>query len=84
MDKKQVTTMRAFGYAIETLPGRTIPKMTYYKNGETFPNAPADPYHMERYLKRGFTLTPQKPEIVGAVEIAVAPTIKRTYRRRKK
>jgi len=64
MDKGQKTTMGLFGYMVEELPGKTIPKMTYYKleNGiqVVLPNLPADPYHMSRYLKRGFTLEPQK------------------------
>ncbi len=62
MDKQQIQTMRLFGYSIEELPGRTVPKATYYKveNGQivSLPNLPADPYHMSRYLRRGFTLQP--------------------------
>ncbi len=64
MDKGQLNTLKLFGYAVEELPGKTIPKMTYYKseNGQEviLPNLPADPYHMSRYLKRGFTLEPSK------------------------
>lgn len=61
MDKKQAQTMKAFGYTMEDI-GKTCPKTTYYnQQGEALPNLPADPYHMERYLKRGFTLTPPGP-----------------------
>ena len=66
MDKSQLNVMRVFGYAIEELPSRTIPKTTYYKveNGSvvTLHGLPADPYHMQRYLKRGFTLEVPKLE----------------------
>lgn len=61
MDKAQIRTMGLFGYAVEELPGKPLPKMTYYKieRGEVvaMPGLPADPHNMERYLKRGFTLT---------------------------
>jgi len=37
-------------------------KITYYKStGEALPNMPADPWHMERYLARGFTLVRPSP-----------------------
>ena len=37
-------------------------RLTYYKpDGEGLPHLPADPWSMERYLKRGFTLVP--PEL---------------------
>ena len=62
MDRGQLNTIKLFGYSVEELPGKTLPKMTYYKseNGQevALPNLPADPYHMSRYLKRGFTLKP--------------------------
>lgn len=61
-----------FGYSVEILKGlKTVPKMTYYKpNGDALPGLPSDPYHLEKYLKRGFTLTPpqtkpQEGEPVG-------------------
>ena len=60
MDKGQLNTLKLFGFTIEELPGKVIPKMTYYRleNNKVveLPNLPADPYHMERYLRRGFTL----------------------------
>ena len=67
MDKGQIRTMQLFGYSVEEIPGRTIPKVTYYKeeNGQIveLANLPADPYHMQRYLKRGFVLKrPPQPE----------------------
>ena len=34
-------------------------RATYYKpDGEAMPGLPADPEHMQRYMARGFTLTP--------------------------
>jgi len=64
MDKGQLTTLKLFGFTVEELPGKKIPKMTYYKseNGQEviLPNLPADPYHMAKYLKRGFRLEPTK------------------------
>ncbi len=62
MDKAQIRTMGLFGYSVEELPGKPIPKATYYKveRGEVvpMPGLPADPHNMSRYLKRGFTLQP--------------------------
>ncbi len=64
MDRSQLTTLKLFGFVVEELPGKRIPKMTYYKseNGQEIrlPNLPADSYHMSRYLKRGFRLEPMK------------------------
>ncbi len=41
---------------------RPIQRLTYYApDGRELPNLPADAYHLERYLKRGFTL--QKPQV---------------------
>lgn len=51
------------GYYIQDL-GTWPAKATYYKpSGEAMPNLPADPYSMERYLKRGFTLVPPTPSL---------------------
>lgn len=62
MDKEQIRTMGLFGYSVEELPGKPLPKMTYYKVDKgvvvPMPGLPADPHNMTRYLKRGFTLTP--------------------------
>ena len=45
------------GYAIRI--DRWPTRATYYKaDGEAMPNLPADPWSMQRYLARGFTLVP--------------------------
>lgn len=64
MDKKQIATMSAFGYSIEELKGlKVTPRMTFYnREGNPIEGLPADSYHMARYLKRGFTLTPPSPK----------------------
>ncbi len=62
MDKKQRQTFEQLGYGLEELGIKdgiqTTPKITLYKDGEAHPNMPADSYHLNRYLKRGFTPTP--------------------------
>ena len=41
-------------------------KLTFYKKtGEAMPNLPADPWSMERYLKRGLTLTKPTEEQIA-------------------
>jgi hypothetical protein len=62
MDKEQVKTLNTFGYSITELPNlKKVPTMTFYnKEGEPLPNLPADPYHLKRFLARGFTLEPPK------------------------
>ena len=66
MDSRQLKTIAMFGYSIEELPGKTIPKTTYYKVDKgvviPMPNLPADPHNIARYLKRGFTLDIPKVE----------------------
>jgi len=50
--------VKANGFAVKVMD---IPKSrgTIYKpNGEPMPNMPIDPYHLQRYLRRGFTLLP--------------------------
>lgn len=65
MDDKQIKTLKVMGYMMQELPGKTIPHMTYYKNdGTALPNLPADPYHLKRYLSRGFTIEP--PQVAVA------------------
>ena len=60
MDKEQRKTMALFGYSVEELPNmKTTPKTDYYNpKGVLLKNLPADPYHMNKYLGRGFTLEP--------------------------
>ena|SRR3990167_6263974 len=57
-------------------------KFTFYKpNGEAMPNLPADPRSMERYLKRGFTLTPPlSPKAVTSVPVGVEEQRDRSLR----
>ncbi len=58
------------------------PKATYYKpDGEAMPNLPADPYSMDRYLRRGFTLAPPVPAPPTAPSSGVK---KREYKKRRK
>lgn len=46
---------KGYVYSIDRWPR----KATYYKpTGEALPNLPADPFSMEKYTRRGFTLTP--------------------------
>ena len=55
--------MKVFGFSVEDLPNnKTIERMTYYKDGKALGNMLADPYHMNRYLSRGFTLIPPRGE----------------------
>lgn len=68
MSEKQKLLQRLAqdGVVIEELKSWPA-KATYYKqNGEAMPNLPADPYSMNRYLGRGFTLTPPLGEVVSA------------------
>ena len=64
MDKKQVAVLIANGIVWEEDPNaRGQPRSTFYSvnrdNGLVVKhNLPADPYSLNLYLKRGFTLTP--------------------------
>lgn len=73
MDKAQIKTMAMFGYSITEIPGKTIPKATYYKRDQeghviAMPNLPADSHNMHRYLSRGFVLDPEKLKIEPLLE----------------
>lgn len=66
MDKEQVRVLKSFGYTfgeVENL--HQEPRATYYRviNGEVSecPDLPADPYSLQHYLAKGFTLT--QPEL---------------------
>lgn len=68
MDKEQIKTMAMFGYAITEVPGKTVPKATYYKRDQegnviAMPNLPSDSHNMHRYLSRGFVLDPEKLKV---------------------
>lgn len=58
IEKELHAEVKANGFAIKVMD---IPKQrgTLYKaNGELMPNMPIDPYHLQKYLRRGFTLYP--------------------------
>ena len=59
------------------LQGKDWPrKATYYKpDGEAMPNLPADPGSMQRYLDRGYTLAPPKPQVVEVAQASVPVAI---------
>jgi len=64
MDKAQIKVLEKFGYVFAEVEGlRPQPRATYYtinkNNGEVveMPNLPADPYSLQHYLAKGFTLT---------------------------
>ena len=58
MDKRLKLKMQlgSRGYAIEELPGRQVPKKTYYNREGAPLLLPADPISMRTYLAKGFTL----------------------------
>lgn len=76
-DKRNLAKLlQSQGFHISEV-GQWPAKATYYKKtGEAMPNLPADPYSLQKYLRRGFTLTP--PRVVEAPpappEIPVAPS----------
>ncbi len=85
MDKTQLRVANSFGYGIEEIPLKTCPKLTYYKNdGTPLPNLPADPYHMKRYLERGFSIEPPKVAEVMTPQPAVAVSEIAPKRRKKR
>jgi len=56
--KELQAELKRQGFLIQDI-GRWPAKATYYKDtGEAMHNLPADPFSMQRYLRRGFTLTP--------------------------
>ena len=81
MDRNQQKTMESFGFAIVDMPDlKTVPRMTYITpDGRELPNLPADAYHLNRYLSRGF-----KPKLANPSG-EVAPTKpKREYKHTRK
>lgn len=71
MNKKEeqaiVEELNEQGFAIRNLKSWPA-KSTYYKpDGEPMPNLPSDPWSLQRYLRRGFTLAP--PVLPSAGEI---------------
>ena len=73
MDSRQERSLKTFGFSLEEIENvKKVPKVTLYnKQGEALHNLPADLYHMERYLKRGFTIKPPLTE--PQVEVKVEP-----------
>jgi len=67
MDKTQERKLELLGFSVETIKGmKTIPRVTMYTpDGRKMDNLPADPYHLPRYMKRGFTVNPPstKPQM---------------------
>lgn len=59
------------GYALQVTDWPR--RITWYKpTGEAMPNLPADPWHMERYLARGFT--PDLPMVAQAEPVPTPET----------
>ncbi len=64
MNKAQVEVLKAKGFAFEGLPGlHAQPRAKYYSRNRNDGhvvqhNLPADPYSLEHYLAKGFTLNP--------------------------
>lgn len=61
MNKEQQAVLKRSGFIITDLPGLVpIPKITMYARDRTtgkvraMPGLPADPYSLERYVKKGF------------------------------
>lgn len=91
MDEKQIDTLKFFGYQITELPGKPIPHMDMWTpDGRKMIHLPADPYHLRRYLNRGFLLEPPKvteqgsnTQETGSVAV-MEERPKRRYRSHKK
>jgi hypothetical protein len=82
MDKAQVKIAEAAGFHISEAPGLTKTAwLMYYKDngrGEVVKHRlPADPYSMERYLKKGFSLTPPSPKTTEPAVSVLEPPNKR-------
>jgi hypothetical protein len=87
MDKEQSGILEAIGGGSTwEVDGKRIPRMTFYKpDGETL-ELLADPYHLKRYLARGFTLKPPStPETDGETSLASEgrPASKRKVKKRR-
>ena len=72
MNREQALILQANGFIFDAVPGlHPQPRAKYYSvdknDGHIVEhNLPADPYSLDHYLKRGFTLNPQdlKPQAV--------------------
>lgn len=64
-----IAQLQGRGYALQVTDWPR--RITWFKpSGEAMPNLPADPWHMERYLARGFT--PDLPRVQEAVAETVS------------
>lgn len=76
MDKAQAAVLDNLGYTIQAVPGlRRQPRMDFrHPDGHVMVNLPADPYHLERFLRRGFipmnSVAVKKPVMVAKPENA--------------
>ncbi len=70
MNIQQEKTFKLLGFSVEEMENlKKIPRITLYnKEGVPFHNTLADPYHLERYLKRGFNIKPPLTETQGEAE----------------
>ncbi len=58
IERELKTELASQGYSVSLLDSWPA-KATYYtKDGEAMPGLPANPWSMQRYLRRGFTLVP--------------------------
>ena len=80
MDRQQQKVLKEHGIVWEELTKGIArqAKATYYsRDGEPMPNLPADPKSLERYLARGFTLTPpENPVAMPVAKETILPTVK--------
>lgn len=65
MNKEQAMVLQAHGFLFKGVPGLHLqPRMKYYSRNRddghiVEHNLPADPYSLEHYLAKGFTVNPQ-------------------------
>ena len=58
LDQKLKLQLGSRGYAVQELPGRSIPKRIFYNREGAPLLLPADPISMKTYLGKGFKLEP--------------------------
>ena len=78
LQKTQQRNLEVAGYHVDIINNPT-PKAQWYRKVDGWWVAiaallPADPYHLVRYLRKGFTMTPEPEKIkpVGSVATTVA------------
>jgi hypothetical protein len=87
MDRSQLKIARQFGEGSNwSVVGNSIKRATFYLPDGTSRELLADAYHLQRYLSRGFTLSP--PEAVktdkSVTETVVAEKPRRKRRTKKR